>query len=214
MTRLVFIVGQTASGKSTYLRRMREWMENSKWGYVDNNIVVGYTSRPERDDEKYGEDYYFVQEDKIKKHCDVKREYNGWLYGYKLEDILSKKENYFACSPELAQDIVKKCVDRFYSLNMVYLKISEERQLERLQGRGDDIEELKRRIKDDKKSFDKRVKKLEQTMLKYCKEIGVHFTYKDEKETTHVSTVKFDRKGGCCGTTRVLPNEKTEWFVC
>lgn len=177
MNRLVFIVGQTASGKSTYFKLLQEKINQcqSKYGCCPYHNVIGYTSRPIRKNEQDGIDYFFRTKNFIETQCEIIRTYNNWMYGYKIEDIIPNNENRFVCSPELAQDIIEKYADKDFELRLLYLKVNKDEQLKRLQERKDNIEELKRRIDDDNKTFEQRIKKLEKTMLNYSKENVVEF---------------------------------------
>ena len=54
---ILILCGPTASGKSTTQKVLCE-----KYGF---NKVVTYTTREPRENEVFGEDYYFVTEDKL-----------------------------------------------------------------------------------------------------------------------------------------------------
>lgn len=54
---ILILCGPTASGKSTTQKVLCE-----KYGF---HKVVAYTTREPRENEVFGEDYYFVTEDKV-----------------------------------------------------------------------------------------------------------------------------------------------------
>ena len=52
MPNFIYIIGKSASGKDTIYRKLQESMKT--------NIYVPYTTRPKREGEQHGKDYYFI----------------------------------------------------------------------------------------------------------------------------------------------------------
>lgn len=59
MSKIFFVLGKSCSGKDTIFRRLKEDKE------LNFKTVVGYTTRPKREGEKDGEEYFFVTEEKL-----------------------------------------------------------------------------------------------------------------------------------------------------
>jgi guanylate kinase len=61
MAKIFFVLGKSCSGKDTIFRHLKNNKE------INLKTVVGYTTRPMRQEEKNGVEYFFVTEDKLKK---------------------------------------------------------------------------------------------------------------------------------------------------
>ncbi len=59
MGKIFFILGKSSSGKDTIFQKIKENNE------LDLKIVVGYTTRPMRENEVDGEEYFFVDRDRL-----------------------------------------------------------------------------------------------------------------------------------------------------
>lgn len=140
------IIGKTGTGKSTIAKEV---------SYALNiPIIVSYTSRPKRINEKEGIDYHYVDNEYFKKNrkdfIDL-REYTVatgeiWRYGIRKNQIQKKKDY-----------IVVVDVQGFYNLSKhfktkaVVIDSYDNIIIQRLEQRGDTKEETVRRLEDDKK---------------------------------------------------------------
>ena len=75
---MIVLIGESASGKSTI---EKELIKNFKY-----EKVITFTTRPIRDGEQNGKDYWFVSENEFNSLKDRQyfietAEYNGWQYG-------------------------------------------------------------------------------------------------------------------------------------
>lgn len=61
MGKIFFVLGKSCSGKDTIFKLLKE---NSD---LDLRIVVGYTTRPMRAEEKDGVEYFFVEQEQLRK---------------------------------------------------------------------------------------------------------------------------------------------------
>lgn len=101
----IILVGRGGSGKD-FLRKKLE-----SRGF---KFCVSYTSRPKRENEKEGKDYYFVDEDhfinRVYEFYEID-EFNGWKYGHKISDF--EKSNLLIMTPRGVKNIKpehrKKC---------------------------------------------------------------------------------------------------------
>lgn len=161
-SKITIISGFMSTGKDTLLNKMV-----NEQGYEG---CVSHTTRPMRVGETNGKEYFFVDKDKFyamatkgefvetRKYftnveVDGKSLRTIWLYG------LSKAQLKFNDKPKvviLDKQGATELVDYVGRENVhwVYLKCSEDELYRRAEKRGDYIEEVKRRIEDDKVKFD------------------------------------------------------------
>lgn len=59
MSYIFYLMGKSSSGKDTLYKKLRERIPELK-------TIIGYTTRPVRDGEQNGREYYFVNEEKMK----------------------------------------------------------------------------------------------------------------------------------------------------
>lgn len=144
MKKRIIIVGKGGSGKD-HLRK-----ELEKIGF---RYCVSHTTRPPREGEINGKDYYFISRDSAA-HEFVSRGkfyehviFNGWVYGTSIEEFL--KSNLFIMTPSGLSKMKES--DRKESF-VVYLDIDESVRKERLSKRND-ADVLERRLEADKKDF-------------------------------------------------------------
>lgn len=146
------IMGYSGTGKSTIARMA------SKRSGVD--LIVSYTSRPVRPNEKDGVDYHFVDFDHFEANKDdfiEIREYtvfdgSVWKYGYKKSSFSDKNKDYVVVIETDGYEAFKQYFGKDQVM-IVFIDSKEEDILARLSKRGDNPEEIKRRISDDKEKF-------------------------------------------------------------
>lgn len=137
----IIIVGPGGSGKDF----LRKKMVNRGFKYG-----ISFTSRPPREGEEEGIDYYYRDEDFFESNSDIfleLQEFNGWKYGISKGEFATK--DLFILSPaglrSLHKDFRK---DSF----VIYLNPSEEIRKERLEKRND-ADSVERRLIADRKDF-------------------------------------------------------------
>ncbi len=144
---MIVLIGESASGKSTI---EKELIKNFKY-----EKVITFTTRPIRDGEQNGKDYWFVSENefnslKSKQHFFETAEYNGWQYGSPI--IKDPKDKVIIVTPKGL-----RALQRTYNKKdfvSIYVKTPRRERLIRLLKRGDDIEEAYRRSLSDVGMFD------------------------------------------------------------
>ena len=151
MGKIVAIVGQIASGKSTLAQHLeRNGFER----------VVTYTTRPKRDGETDGADYYFLSDDEFSKKVESgffaeTTEYNAKFgrvrYGTSKESLETPEgvKKVIVLNP---QGVIA-LKDAGYDIFVVYLDMPQELLMRRALQRGDDPAEIGRRIADDERLF-------------------------------------------------------------
>jgi guanylate kinase len=146
---LIVLVGESGSGKS---RIQYELIKNGL------QKVVTYTTRPIRSDEINHVDYHFVTEKEFKRELLDKNLlleyaiYNDWHYGFSLEGINYHDNDYvIVLTPNGLLTLRKKIGEK--DVLSIYLNVHERERLLRLTKRGDNIDEIFRRIQSDRIDF-------------------------------------------------------------
>lgn len=137
----IIIVGPGGSGKD-YLRKK----------LVDRGFEYGvsFTSRPRREGEQEGVDYYYRDDKFFEINSEIFleiQEFNGWKYGISTLEFMNK--NIFILSPaglKSLSHVLRK--DSF----VIYLNPPEEIRVERL-GERNDTDDVDRRLIADTKDF-------------------------------------------------------------
>ena len=151
---IIVLVGKTASGKTTIANELCK-----NHGY---KRIITYTTRPMRENEVQDVDYHFISDEQFNRMVENNefteyKRYNTahgvWSYG---SVITSKQEQSDDCyviilTPQGLRDLSKKMSQyiAFY-LNV----ISFESQLERLKKRGDEEQQIIKRLENDVKDFE------------------------------------------------------------
>ena len=140
----IILVGKAASGKD----HLRKRFESRGFNYA-----VTYTTRPPRDGEVNGKDYYFISEDEAKTLIESNFFYeyvifNGWVYGTSNSEFYSK--DLFIMTPEGVSRI--KPEDRKTSF-IIYMDIEMSIRMTRLANRNMPGDSMTRRIKADEMDF-------------------------------------------------------------
>ena len=150
---IVVLVGKTASGKTTIANELCK-----HHGY---KRIVTYTTRPMRENEVQDVDYHFISDEqfnemiKNNEFTEYKR-YNTahgvWSYG---SVVTSEQEFSDDCyviilTPQGLRDLSKR-MSRYIAF---YLNVGFKSQLERLKKRGDEEQQIIKRLKNDAKDFE------------------------------------------------------------
>lgn len=150
MMRMIILVGESASGKSTIEKILAE-----KYGYKK---TVSYTTRSPREGEVNGVDYHFINEDEYieRFNADFFAEtgsYNGWFYGTTKDQYC--KNTVCVLTPHGLRQIKKSFGDnREMNIKSFYIKVPRRNRLIKILQRGDEIEEAIRRNQSDVGQYD------------------------------------------------------------
>jgi len=145
MKRIIF-VGKSAAGKDHARMVCQQWFEMQ--------YAVSYTTRPPRDGEVDGLDYFFLTDEQFIEKIDANEWYefvafNGWYYGTS-RDQMKARNSVFIMTPEGMSCLAPS--DRKESL-VIYLDINESIRTERMQQRGGNADSIERRIAADRVDF-------------------------------------------------------------
>lgn len=145
--KLIALVGKSGSGKDTILKKVCK----------NKNIKqkISYTSRPKRDYEVDGEDYFFVDKgyflNNIYDFFEID-DFNGWYYGTKYEDLSKEKVNIGIFTPKGIEEILES---RNIACVVIYLDVNDKERFLRILNRekDPDIKEIYRRFRADNRDF-------------------------------------------------------------
>ena len=146
---LYCLMGESASGKTTIEEELY------KLGNVDK--IISYTSRPMREGEVNGYHYHFVDKEQFESMLRENffteyKMFRGWYYGTNLDEIDFVNQDYvIVCTPSGFRTYIDK-FGRDY-IRGIYIYTQERDRLIRQLKRGDDIDEIFRRLKTDRKDF-------------------------------------------------------------
>jgi guanylate kinase len=133
---LITITAPTCSGKTFLIETLQER------GY---SRIVGFTTRPPRDGEVNGKDYYFIsrmeaQELEDKGLLAETAEFRGNRYGVTHEEMAKKMTGgdfppVLILEPQGLQSYIKYCADHDFGIFKVYVSVTEQKKLDRLNTR-------------------------------------------------------------------------------
>ena len=141
MKKRLIIVGKGGSGKD----HLRKILVGKGFKYC-----VSHTTRPMREGEENGRDYWFIQSSQLPPMAEDFYEavyFNNWFYGTSIKEFYSS--NLFIMTPKGIAKL--KPEDREESV-VVYLNIDEETRKRRLQERRD-ADDVERRLQADFHDF-------------------------------------------------------------
>jgi guanylate kinase len=151
------IFGKSGTGKTTLLKQL---IEDEDLGLTP---IVTCTTRPPRTGEVNEVDYYFISEEEFNelKETGELMEYssyevaNGetWYYGSLFKDFIDNKDRIIVVNPDGIKSILDNCKRRSIPTSTFLISASDSKRTERLLKRGDDKNEITRRIKADNKDF-------------------------------------------------------------
>jgi guanylate kinase len=141
---MICILGCSAAGKTTCEKELE------KRGY---KRIISYTTRPIRANEIQDKDYHYVSDEKFLEMLNSGQlaentNYRNWHYGIAKEDCLDDR---IAVIEVFGYLMLKKNPN--LNIKSFYLKVSERERMIRMAKRGDDINEIIRRLYADQGSF-------------------------------------------------------------
>ena len=142
----IILVGKAAAGKD----HMRKILEGRGFKYG-----VSYTTRPKREGEIDGEDYYFLTDEEFANMDDDNQwyeyvQFNSWMYGTTKKQFL-KECNLFIMTPKGISHIDP--IER-KNCTIIYLDIPADVREYRLRNRGDLNDKIERRMEADRIDFE------------------------------------------------------------
>lgn len=146
---MIILMGMSGSGKTAIAKEL------NRRGY---ERVITYTTRPIRENEKDGVDYHYISDKEFTAMVKNKefaewKEYNASFgkckYGSTVESYKNKNKAVIILTPSGVEDVLDAGIEAI----IVYVKCDIKTLINRLQSRGDDTQEINRRLAADKKDF-------------------------------------------------------------
>lgn len=151
---MIVLTGKSGAGKDTIKKELVK-----HYGYEN---IVTYTSRPKRRGEKNGVTYHFISDQEFKDKIEEGffaeyKSYNvangdTWYYGCSVRDIehYEDEKAVIILTPQGVRDVISNVG---ITPKVIYLYANLETIKHRLNERGDDKEEIDRRISHDNEDF-------------------------------------------------------------
>lgn len=142
------LIGQSASGKSTVEKTLEVL------GYPR---IISYTTRPMRDNENNGVDYHYISAEMFHNLTDQgffaeTASYREWYYGLSLDDIDYENQDYITVvTIHGYEELVK--VAGHKNVVGIHIKVDERERMIRQLNRGDEVDEVIRRVFTDRIDF-------------------------------------------------------------
>ena len=146
MGRLILLVGKTSSGKDTIARYIKDAYGISQ--------VISYTTRPKRPSETYGVEHFFVSKDEMQKILTTQdilayTKFNDTEYCATAQQ-LEGSDRVYIIDPHGIEELQKKCLDMI----TIYVDLDEHTILDRATKRGDILDTVKTRLRNEREQFD------------------------------------------------------------
>lgn len=150
--KVIALFGKAGSGKDTILRALVNKFPDRY------NEIVSCTTRPPREGEQEGVNYYFLTVDQFTEKVlngDMLEatEFNNWHYGTALSSLLTDKINVGVFNPEGIRCLME---DNFVDLTAYYVQAEDKERLIRqlIREVDPDVKEIIRRFSADEKDFE------------------------------------------------------------
>lgn len=158
MNKLFCIIGESCTGKDTILK---ELLKRIKQENIPIKLLPSNTTRPMRSGEKQGEEYNFTSNETfydyyrnndLLEYTTYNTAFGIWHYYTLKNDLNLKLTNYIKIINPIG---LSQISDQIQSDNLKVIRIlvPEEERLKRLINRGDNEEEIKRRLEQDRQDF-------------------------------------------------------------
>ena len=150
MYKIVCLIGKAGSGKDTLLKRILN-------KHPDLHEIVSYTTRPPRDYEINGKDYYFINRNDFENLLLTNdlieaSSFNNWFYGTGKSSLKEDKINIGIFNPDGIESLL---LDKNCKIMVYYIQAEDKTRIIRQLNREEypNIEEIFRRYKADENDF-------------------------------------------------------------
>ena len=145
---MICLIGESGSGKSSIEKYLCD-----KHGLKK---VVSYTTRPPRQGEVDGVDYHFITEEEFFAMKDNNEfaettKFRDWYYGATIKELQNK--DVFVIEPIGLKTLLDRKEELNLNLTPIYIYVAERVRMIRMLERGDDVDEVIRRVHNDRETF-------------------------------------------------------------
>lgn len=145
---MICLVGESGTGKTSIEKYLCDQHGLKK--------VVSHTTRPMRKGEVNGDDYFFVSEETF---AEMERngefaettQFRDWHYGATIKEL--KGKDIFVIEPIGLRKLLDRKEELGLNLTPVRIRASERHRMMRMLERGDEVDEVIRRIHNDRETF-------------------------------------------------------------
>ena len=161
---VIAIIGKAGSGKDTILQEVLKRApqvvkdEYPEGGCTEFKEIISCTSRPKRECEVEGVNYFFLTDEKFAEKilCNEFAEvtnFNNWFYGTLVSQLSSDKRNIGVFNPEGIRSLIED--PRINLMAVYYIEVSDKQRLMRQLTRENspNVDEIIRRYKTDNEDF-------------------------------------------------------------
>jgi guanylate kinase len=148
--KVLAFIGQTSAGKDTLMKSVLS-ADPQSYG------IISCTTRPPREKEIDGVDYYFLSDAQFKSEIQYKSflelaSFNGWHYGTRVSDLSKQRINVGVFNPEGIRNLMRR---KDIDLRVIEVQADKELRKQRYLERdiNCDQAELERRLAADEKDF-------------------------------------------------------------
>lgn len=148
--KVLAFIGQTSAGKDTLMKSVLS-ADPQSYG------IISCTTRPPREKEVDGVDYYFLSDAQFKSEIQYKSflelaSFNGWHYGTRVSDLSKQRINVGVFNPEGIRNLMRR---KDIDLRVIEVQADKELRKQRYLERdvNCDRAELERRMAADEKDF-------------------------------------------------------------
>lgn len=145
-TKVIALIGEAGAGKDYLLKQ-------AIWRYPELHEIISCTTRPKREGEIDGENYYFMTDEEFAAARLLEAtEFNSWHYGTSLDALDPSTANIGVFNPAGVRSLLAQ---PDLDVKVFYVSVSDKTRLIRQLNReaNPDIDEMMRRYLADKKDF-------------------------------------------------------------
>lgn len=147
MYKIIALIGKAGSGKDTLLHLLRKQ-------YPQYNFIITSTTRPKREYEVNGKDYFFYDKTEINNlKFAEKTMFNDWIYGTQYSSLKEDTINIGVFNPSAIKQLVN---NKNIDLKVIFVQAKDKTRLLRQLNRENDpnVFEIVRRFTTDEQDFE------------------------------------------------------------
>lgn len=147
MYEIIALMGESGSGKDTLQKKILKLFPKKF------HKIIRTTTRPKREKEKYGIDYYFLEKENFNIHNMIEHtSFNDWFYGTSYNSLKEDKINIGVFDPYAIRQLI---ANQNCHVKVIYVRVSDKERLMRQLKRekNPNVKEIVRRANADFNDF-------------------------------------------------------------